>query len=719
MIYIKALTRVCLIFLTITSVCYSTADSSSNKYGIYGGINLNIHQANFRNLPGIPNCCPRFEEGTGLGFNLGILYEHSLTNRIRVGARLGIQTFDGTLTTEETTQLNTPDGTTQGIFEHKVESSFLNIGFEPTVMYNVFKNLYFSLGARLGQNLTKNFSQVETIVKPDGVGTFIDDDGNDTGKRTRNDTSGYLPDAVGFQYGLVTGLSYELPLNQNNTFRLVPELFYYHGFSDLVENTDWSLSSIRASIAIKYAPLDEEPKEEIFRQEFKIDTLSVETDIIAGDTFKKGAEFVKTYTDDVGDAIVKTDVVTRVDTMFRLKIYKLDGDITAVGVNSDGNEIPNPVFKIEEFVSNRLDPLLNYVFFDDNSSALPLKYIRMKKDDTESFELSDLFRDSTLQIYHNILNILGDRLRTNPTAKLTLVGCNSDIDNELNNLELSRKRAETIKDYLVNTWGIDAGRIKTEARNLPQKASTPKNEPDKIAENRRVEIYSDDYRILEPIFIEKVDRTTNPPIVRFKLNADSEAGLKSWRISANQTSNKENNFSFELEGNLMPKVDWLLGFDQKYIPYKSEPLYYTFQIEDKKGNVKDIGPKTIPLEIVTLQQKRQEMLGDYQIEKFSIILFDFDQSTLDANNKRIIEFIKSRISTDSEIEITGYTDRTGNPDYNLKLSTQRANAVKSAINRKDAIAKGVGQSELLYSNTSPEGRFYCRTVNIIVKTKVK
>jgi outer membrane protein OmpA-like peptidoglycan-associated protein len=719
MIYIKALSSLCLIFLIINAVSYSVADSNANKYGVYGGINLNLHQANLRNLPGIPNCCPRYEKGTGLGFNLGILYERSISNRIRIGARLGVQTFNGTLTAEDTTTLNAPDCTVSGIFEHRVESSFLNFGFEPMLMYNVFKNFHFSLGARFGQNLTKNFSQVETIVKPDGVGTFLDDDGNDTGLRTRNDTSGYLPDAIGFQYGLVTGLSYELPLNPKNTLRLVPELFYYHTFTELVENTDWSLSSIRASIAIKYAPIVEINKGKIFSQESKIDTIRVETEIIAGDNFRKGAEFVNTFTDEVGDEIITTDVVTRIDTMFVKRIFKLDGDITVVGVDSDGNEIADPVFKIEEFISNRLDPLLNYVFFDDNSSALPAKYLRLKKSDIESFELSDLFRDSTLQIYHNILNILGDRLRKHPDAKLTLIGCNSDIDNEKNNLDLSMKRAETIKEYLVNNWGINTKRIKTEASNLPLKASTPKNEPDKIAENRRVEIYSDDYHILEPLFIEKVDRTANPPIVRFKLNGDSETGLKHWRISAKQTSNQENNFSFEFDGNLMPSVDWLLGFDQKYIPPKPEPLNYILQLEDKRGKIKDIGPKSIPIELVTHQKKQQELLGDYQIEKFSIILFDFDQSSLDANNKKIIEFIKGRISPDSEIEITGYTDRTGNPDYNLRLSKLRANAVKSAINRKDANVKGIGQSQLLYSNDSPEGRFYCRTVNILVRTKVK
>ncbi|HPP39906.1 MAG TPA: OmpA family protein, partial [Candidatus Kapabacteria bacterium] len=122
----------------------------------------------------------------------------------------------------------------------------------------------------------------------------------------------------------------------------------------------------------------------------------------------------------------------------------------------------------------------------------------------------------------------------NPTAKITLIGCNSDQGAEKGNIELSRKRAEEVKNYLTNVWGISNDRITIQTRNLPQKASTPTNEPDKIAENRRVEIISDIEKITEPIFIEKIDRTANPPIVRFKLEAEAEAGLKEWRVVANQ-----------------------------------------------------------------------------------------------------------------------------------------------------------------------------------------
>lgn len=710
-----------LIFILFTTILssYSQVDSSKIKYGIYGGLNINLHNAEFSNLPGIPNCCPRFESGNGLGFNAGLLYEYLVMERLRIGGRIGIQTFDGVLSKNEDVTVLTESGPTNGIFEHKVESNFLNIGFEPTIIYNPFSNFHVNLGMRFGQNLTYTFSQAETIISPEGVGTFLDDDGNDSRSRVRNQFSGDLPDAITFQFGIVTGVGYELPLNKDNSMRILPEISLYHSLTDFVENTNWNLSSIRMGLAIKYSPLEKPAKEKIYKDEFKIDTIFKPTDLIAGKTYSAGKELIRTFSTETDNQIIVTEVIQRTDTIFVAKQYGLEGSISAVGVDSVGQEISSPVFRIEEYVSNRLDPLLNYVFFDDNSSEISKKFKLLNSSETGKFSTIDLLRESTLDIYYNSLNIIALRLKEFPKSRLTLIGCNSDFGAEAGNIELSKKRAEAVRDYFINNWGISADRIKIESRNLPQKASTPKNEPDKIAENRRVEIYSDDYRILEPLFIEKIDRTANPPIVRFKPTANSEAGLKKWEITAYQSSDMQNKFSHIDSSSNISDLDWVLEDFQKIIPKFPEAVKYSLTLEDTKGNNKNIESQTLPIDVISIQNKRREMQGDHEIERYSLILFDFDKSSIEENHKKIIDFISKRIKPDSEIEITGYTDRTGNPDYNQRLSEQRANAVKSALYRRDAVAKGVGQSQLLYSNDTPEGRFYCRTVNIVVKTKVK
>jgi hypothetical protein len=66
-----------------------------------------------------------------------------------------------------------------------------------------------------------------------------------------------------------------------------------------------------------------------------------------------------------------------------------------------------------------------------------------------------------LAVYHNILNIMGDRLRANPQSSIRLIGASGKNPNEGNIL------AENIKQYLVTIFGIDESRIRTKGRNKP------------------------------------------------------------------------------------------------------------------------------------------------------------------------------------------------------------------------------------------------------------
>lgn len=712
------ITSIILMLFSLNISFSQTSNGLNSKYGGYVGFNLNTHSSDFARLPGIPNCCKKFEGGDGTGINLGVLYEYKIAYDFWIGTRLGIMTLDGTLSTIENTTLNTTTGSVAGEFEHIVEASFTNIGFEPTLIYNPFDALFLSFGGRIGSNITSTFSQVERIISPAGQGTFVDSNGIDTKKRTRNENSGDLQDVNALQLGMVLGLSYELPLNKSNSLRLSPEISYYMGMADMVQDSIWKVNSLRGGIAIKYVPQSEVPLKEIFEKIYDIDTIRVQSDLVKSNKIVLGNESTEISTKQLDNDLITIELISRTDTLLMPIIYKLSGDITAVGVNSDNQEIEIPQIKIEEFISNRLDPLLNYVFFDDNSSEISSRYAKLNRNTTSGFDLKNLFRDSTLAIYHNILNIIGKRLTENPTANITLIGCNSDYEKEEGNLTLSENRAMNVKKYLAEVWSIDANRIKIEAKNLSTKASTPKTEKDKIEENRRVEVYSDNNKILEPIFIEKIDRISNPPIIRFKNTSESDFAIRDYKISAYQKSEKAKSFIYDGKNELISTIDWNVETNQNTIPKLQEPIYYNLYLKDVKENEFISNEKKIKIDLVTIQEKRKEMLGDFEIERFSLILFDFDKANIDGNNKNIIEFIKNRIKTNSEIEIIGYTDRTGEAKYNKNLSTKRSENTKKALGLESAIFNGLGSEVTLYNNNLPEGRFYCRTVNVKVKTKV-
>ncbi|MER3328640.1 MAG: OmpA family protein, partial [Candidatus Kapaibacterium sp.] len=147
----------------------------------------------------------------------------------------------------------------------------------------------------------------------------------------------------------------------------------------------------------------------------------------------------------------------------------------------------------------------------------------------ENFSFKQLFDLKTMEVYYEILNIVGKRMQFYPQAKIELVGCNSDQGLEKDKIGLSRDRAETVKKYLVDEWGIDPTRITVNSQNLPDNPSNV-NEPDGIVENRRVEMNANIPQIFEPMNIKDTLRTSNPPHIRFKPVVNSAVGSNRWKI---------------------------------------------------------------------------------------------------------------------------------------------------------------------------------------------
>ena len=709
------------LLLVIPFFLFSQENAPRNRYGIFGGYGLNSHTADFKRLPDCPSCSPGYKDGSGSGLSLGVVLDIPLFSSFYLSSKFIYRDIGAKLISNEKTTIIVEGEPMDGEFQHSIESTLGIIGLEPQVKFNPIGGLYINGGANVSYLFKKDYSQEEKITKPAEYGTFLNPDGSDSHSRVRNKFSGTLQEANPLYFAPFLSLSYVIPLDTRSKFILEPEVSYYFGLTNIVNHqlvNKWKANTLAFGVSLKYSPAKPVVKEEIHREKYQIDTIRIATDVIA-QKFSKGKEAIKVERAETDKEIIITKYISRVDTIFTPKVYTLEGKIEIVGLDESGMEISNPRFKVKEIISNRLDPLLNYIFFEDNSYKIPDRYIKLSPTEAKEFEIEKLFYDSTIQIYHNILNIIGKRLNEYPTAKITLIGCNSGQGAEKGNTELSRRRAEEVKSYLVKVWNIAEERIIIEARNLPQKPTTPPDEPDKIQENRRVEIISDNDKILEPIFIEKIDRIATPPTARFKLQAQSEAGIAKWIVTGYQQSDLANKFKVEGTGEIQPQVDWVLSQYQKITPKSPEPVVGELFLQDKKGNTNVTRTQTQPIEVIKITDTLVRKEGDYKIEKFSLILFDFDKATIEGINKKIVEFMRRRIQPNSEIEIIGYTDRTGTPEYNKQLSKRRADAVKEALNRPDAVAIGVGQERLLYDNNLPEGRFYCRTVEVNVKTRIK
>jgi len=378
--------------------------------------------------------------------------------------------------------------------------------------------------------------------------------------------------------------------------------------------------------------------------------------------------------------------------------------------------------KVKETIALR-----NSVFFDMGSTTIPSRYVSLSTPEAATFReeqlqtgqpdnLNNGRSSRQLAVYHNILNIMGDRMRTHPQSTITLSGAADKNPSE------GKLLADNIKQYLVTVFGIDAARIKTEGRDKPL---IPSEQPGGTKEldllragDRRVDIVS-----------------TSPELL-LQVGGNTASDLKPVQIIALQEDPLDSHVIFTAAG-----ANELLST-------------WSVEISDEKGNVQKYGPftkdqasvsgKTIlgnndqgNYHIVMVGQKKS---GAYVRKESEIsikktedtkqeglrysILFDFDKSkSIASYEKFLTEIVSPLIPENGMVMIHGHTDVIGDEKYNMALSYERAKGVQQIIERallqsgKRGVTfetYGFGKDAMMapFENNLPEERFYNRTVII-------
>ena len=371
--------------------------------------------------------------------------------------------------------------------------------------------------------------------------------------------------------------------------------------------------------------------------------------------------------------------------------------------------------------------LRNLVFFDLGSNEIPNRYIILTKSQAATFKEEQLQQGQPnnlntgrssrqLAVYHNILNIMGDRLRANPQSSILLTGASGKNSKE------GKILAENIKQYLVNIFEINESRIRTEGRIKPVDPSEQPGGTKELAllreGDRRVDIIS-----TSPELLLQVGGTVSPFLKPVQITAIQEDPLDS-HVIFNATGAEEllKSWSVEFTDDQ--------GIVQKYGPYTKDQASVsgkTILGNNTQGNYKILMlgesknghpiKKESYVSLVKIEDSPQEGL------RYSI-LFDFDKSkTIDSYKKFLTDIVTPLIPSNGIVIIHGHTDIIGDEEYNHNLSQERASSTQQIIER--ALLKtgkrgvrfetyGFGKDAAMapFENNLPEERFYNRTVII-------
>ncbi len=362
-------------------------------------------------------------------------------------------------------------------------------------------------------------------------------------------------------------------------------------------------------------------------------------------------------------------------------------------------------------------PLRNYLFFEKGSKEIPERYKRLSKADALKFDIGEFIepepKDIThrsqrqLTVYRNIINILGYRMRQNPALEVTLIGASAG-----EGTALGLSYAESVKDYLVKTFAIGAYRIKTEGRNRPLIPSEQPRGTKYLVQlregDRRVDVVSNTKDLLDPLQLSVIEQDPIDSWILFKVEDGSKDVIKSWDLEITDE----------------------LGVVQYYGPFtkSQESVSGNKILKDKqKGTFKAVMTgKTKDGTLIRKESTFKLLRNEVPVEegyRFSI-LFDFDKPTaVESYDKFLTDVVAPLIKDNGRVIIHGHTDIIGDDEYNYKLSSQRANDVKTILEKalKDLGKKNVRfevfgfGSDKNYSpfkNDLPEERFYNRTVII-------
>ncbi len=374
---------------------------------------------------------------------------------------------------------------------------------------------------------------------------------------------------------------------------------------------------------------------------------------------------------------------------------------------------------IEELTIIDSSPLLSYIFFDTGESKIPQKY-KLLKSQAEAAKFDDKTLRNTMAKYYNVLNIIGKRFIDNPDANMEIVGCISNRGKEKNKIALSQARAEEVRAYFRYIWGIDSGRIKVTARKLPAVPSTNSVEEGRV-ENQRVEIYSDDPAILDSIKSIYTFEVASSNDINIKPDIKIGYDLKEWIIEIKGDGQLLK--TIKGQGNTISDCSFNLNETGLKKIGSMGSISISATMTDVTGEVFTTNTTNTPIKYIKRVEREAKKLEYKVVEKYALILFDYNSSAIKERNKTVLDRVVKRIKElpDANVTIVGHSDIIGKEDYNVLLSLRRAKAVYKGVmdsgipSPERVVFRGDGPYNPPYDNATAEGRSFNRTVTITIE----
>jgi outer membrane protein OmpA-like peptidoglycan-associated protein len=596
--------------------------------------------------------CGKFETGSGNDLLIGAIAELPLGNHWRIGLRPEFIQHSGTMRFRCVDPANTrlPNGTvTVALTDFVADVTGSAVSLRLDAAWSPLEvPIEWFAGPAVSLPLSLQYRVWEEIVSPSSA-EFV------SGGQTREFGQGDFPGAS-VAVSLLGGMRYRAPISRR--LSLLPEVSYRQALTAEAPDMALKFSAVQGTLGLVY----------------RID----------------------------GSQIPATPPPPPVIETPQPSALKLA--LSVYSSNTDGKRSDTLYVRRNQTIITEVHPLLNYIFFDSASGNIPRRYQQRDGAAIATFDETSIRSTNNLDIYYNVLDIIGARLRSYTGSIVTLTGTQPDKSpGSDGRTDLADQRARNVADYLADRWGIERRRIEVESRLMPATPSNP-DKPEGAQENRRVEIATNDPRVIAPVLLSDTVRHYNAAEIQIAPQVATSEGIDRWE--AKVMSGTEILGVLSGAGAPPQTIQWRADSTDNLAPAIGKTLTVDYTVVDRSGK-RQSAVADLPVRPLVSGDSLQYGAGFY-----SLILFDFSRSTLSPAHLRTIELVNDRTTPNVRAHVFGFTDRLGEESRNLQLSADRASAVAKYLKANVVEIVGRGINTELYDNSLPEGRFYSRSVTI-------
>lgn len=635
------------------------------RFGASLGAALNFHTASFRALPGVPNCCPEYEGGLGIGVVGSLLLELPLSKSLSLESRATFATLSALLSRTEETTVESGGVAVPASFDHRLDASLATAAVELRAGWMPSSRLMLAAGMRGGVRTAGTFEQIEQLSDNVEHGSF------ENGRRTRNEFTGDIPDANSLELSLLAAVSFELPLSSNGTLTARPELTLTFGLSPVSNAVSWNAHQLQLGVAFLYAKPVPPPPPVVITPPPR---LNVAVDIVPAD-----------------NAVWEKD---------------------------------RPSIQVRELTDRWYSPLVPAVFFDSGAVQLATRYHSLSSVQARAFSIDSMTVGEFVDDHRHVLNVTGYRLRRDSTLRVTLTG--STMSGETR--DVARKRSEAVRDYLVSAWGIAPNQIKLSDVGDPFPRANEATE-DGRHENRHVAIVPSAPAIVAPVYSARTSYRYEPAAIELRPIITSDRGVRDLDIAITREGKPVEQFNDVADmDSLRPTIRWSVSSSGIVPDSNGVPLAIDVDI-DVENDLGTHARASTTLPFVLQRDVRWldgsfERVGRLERSTYQLVAFELDSPEPGVINRSVLRDIVDAMRPGATITIRGYSDRMGTLERNTELAAQRSAAVARIITEimpadiatKVIIdAKGEGVDQLRFTNELPEGRVLSRGVSIVVE----